>query len=72
MIIPWKSIPSETLDNILESFIMREGTDYGEVERSMEEKKERLLQLIYSEQAVIVWSELHQSLDIKDRQSFLG
>ncbi|MBR0574090.1 MULTISPECIES: YheU family protein [Pasteurellaceae] len=72
MIIPWKSIPSETLDNILESFIMREGTDYGEVERSMEEKKECLLQLIYSEQAVIVWSELHQSLDIKDRQSFFG
>ncbi len=72
MIIPYQTLSAETLDNILESFIMREGTDYGEVELSMIEKKSRLLKLIQSEEAVIVWSELHQSLDIKERKSFLG
>lgn len=72
MIIPWQELPIETLDNILESFILREGTDYGEIELSMEEKKKRLLHLVTSEQAVIVWSELHQSLDIKEKKSFLG
>ncbi len=72
MIIPYQTLPEDTLDNILESFILREGTDYGEVELSMATKKARLLQLIQSEEALIVWSELHQSLDIKDRKSFLG
>ncbi|MDG6881868.1 Uncharacterised protein family (UPF0270) [Phocoenobacter uteri] len=72
MIIPYQTLSTETLDNILESFILREGTDYGEIELSMEEKKSRLLKLIQSEEAIIVWSELHQSLDIKDRKSFLG
>lgn len=72
MIIPWQEIDSKTLDNILESFIMREGTDYGEVELSMDEKKARLLAQIKSEKVVIVWSELHETLDIKDKQTFLG
>ncbi|MDP8079005.1 YheU family protein [Phocoenobacter skyensis] len=72
MIIPWQSLSEDTLDNLLSSFIMREGTDYGEIELSMEEKKSRLLCLLQSEQAVIVWSELHNSFDIKDRKSFLG
>ncbi|PID51377.1 MAG: hypothetical protein CR960_01100 [Pasteurellales bacterium] len=72
MIIPWQELSAEALDNILESFILREGTDYGEVELSMEEKKTRLLHLIKSKQAVIVWSELHESLDIKETKSFLG
>ncbi len=72
MIIPYQTLSTETLDNILESFILREGTDYGEIELSMAEKKSRLLKLIQSEEAIIVWSELHQSLDIKERKSFLG
>lgn len=38
MIIPWQQVDSETLDNLLEAFVLREGTDYGEHERSLTEK----------------------------------
>lgn len=72
MIIPWQSLQPETLRNVLDSFILREGTDYGEVELSLEQKRKRLMALLEAEQAVIVWSELHQNLDIKDKKSFLG
>ena len=38
MIIPWQDISPDALDNLIESFVLREGTDYGEHERSLEQK----------------------------------
>ncbi|MDO4697974.1 MAG: YheU family protein [Pasteurellaceae bacterium] len=72
MIIPWQALEQTTLYNVLDAFILREGTDYGERELSLAEKRERLLVQIKAEKVVIVWSELHQSFDIKDKKSFLG
>lgn len=72
MIIPWQDLEESTLQNVLDSFILREGTDYGEIELSLEEKRARLLAQLKADKVVIVWSELHESLDIKDKKSFLG
>lgn len=72
MIIPWQSLEETTLSNVLDSVILREGTDYGEQELTLDEKRARLRALLEADKAVIVWSELHQSLDIKDKKSFLG
>lgn len=72
MIIPWQDLEESTLYNVLDSVILREGTDYGERELSLAEKRERLLQQLKADKVVIVWSELHESLDIKDKKSFLG
>lgn len=38
MIIPWQELPTETLENIVESVVLREGTDYGSHEFSLEQK----------------------------------
>lgn len=38
MIIPRQDLDPETLDNLIESFVLREGTDYGEYERSLADK----------------------------------
>lgn len=72
MIIPWQELEESTLINVLDSFILREGTDYGERELSLEEKRQRLLAQLKADKVVIVWSELHESLDIKDKHSFLS
>lgn len=29
MLIPWQDLSPETLENLIESFVLREGTDYG-------------------------------------------
>lgn len=71
MIIPWQSLAPSTLQNILESFVLREGTDYGESELTLTEKTNRLRYLLEQDKAVLVWSELHQSIDIKDKSEFL-
>lgn len=72
MIIPWQELEESTLYNVLDSFILREGTDYGERELSLEEKRTRLLAQLKADKVVIVWSELHESLDIKDKNAFLN
>ncbi|WP_145519287.1 YheU family protein [Yersinia mollaretii] len=70
MIIPWQHVDSETLDNLLETFVLREGTDYGEHERSLAQKVEDVRRQLVSGDAVLVWSELHETINIMPRGSF--
>lgn len=65
MIIPWQTLNPDTLVNLVESFILRDGTDYGVEEHSLVQKREKLLSQIKQGKACIFWSELHQTFDIK-------
>ena len=38
MIIPHERLDKETLYNLIESYVLREGTDYGEQEFSIERR----------------------------------
>ena len=44
MIIPITELSTDVLHSIVESFVLREGTDYGAVEISVAEKVEQVLQ----------------------------
>ncbi|MBP2153763.1 uncharacterized protein YheU (UPF0270 family) [Erwinia rhapontici] len=70
MIIPWKDLDTETLDNLIESFVLREGTDYGEQERSLKQKVDDVRRQLNSGEVVLVWSELHESVNIMPRGQF--
>lgn len=70
MIIPWQQIAPDTLQNVIESFVLREGTDYGEHERSLAEKVEDIRRQLISGEAVLMWSELHETLNIMPRSQF--
>lgn len=72
MIIPWQELDSETLNNIIEAVILREGTDYGERELSLETKVEQLQSRLKVGEAVLVYSELHETVDIVDKDSVTG
>ena len=52
--------------------MLREGTDYGEQERSLAEKVEDVRRQIKSGEAVLVWSELHETVNIMPRGQFRG
>ena len=72
MIIPWQDLSPETLDNLIESFVLREGTDYGEHERSLEQKVNDVKRQLKSGDVVLVWSELHETVNIMPRTAFHG
>ncbi len=65
MIIPWQQISPETLTNLIREFVLREGTDYGTEEMSLEEKVSQVRIQLESGEAVILFSELHESVDIR-------
>ncbi|EXU76515.1 MULTISPECIES: YheU family protein [Erwinia] len=67
MIIPWQELETETLNNLIESFVLREGTDYGEHERSLAQKVEDVRRQLSHGEAVLVWSELHETVNIMRR-----
>jgi uncharacterized protein len=70
VIIPWKELDSETLNNLIESFVLREGTDYGEHERSLTQKVEDVRRQLQSGEVLLVWSELHETVNIMPRGQF--
>ncbi|OCG23841.1 hypothetical protein A9G11_04190 [Gilliamella sp. wkB108] len=65
MNIPWQEIDPETLNNLIESFVLREGTDYGLHEKSLKQKVNDVKSQLINGSVAIFWSELHQSIDIK-------
>lgn len=67
MIIPFDTIDEETLQSLVESFVLREGTDYGEVEISLQEKVEQIIEQLRSGDIVIEYSEEHESVNIIEK-----
>ena len=70
MIIPWQELSTEALDNLIQSFVLREGTDYGMQEKTLEQKVADVKKQLVSGEAVLVWSELHESVNIMPAAQF--
>ncbi|ELB1139580.1 YheU family protein [Vibrio parahaemolyticus] len=70
MIIPWQNIAPETLENLIREFVLREGTDYGAVEISLQNKIDQVKTQLEKGEAVIVFSELHETVDIQLKAKF--
>ena len=64
MLIPWQALATETLTNVIESFVLREGTDYGEQEVPLAVKVEQIRQGLENGEWVLVFSELHETVTI--------
>lgn len=67
MIIPVDELAPETLRNIAESVVLREGTDYGAEEVEFKDKVDALLAQLANGDAVLEYSELYESVDIVPR-----
>jgi len=71
MIIPYNELDTATLNNIIEHFVLREGTDYGTTELTMEEKVQQVVNQLKTGEVVIVYSELHESVNILPKSEVL-
>lgn len=66
--IPVESLSSEALNGIIESFILREGTDYGAVEISFERKKEQLRKQIEKKETRVVFDPNSESVTLMSKR----
>jgi uncharacterized protein YheU (UPF0270 family) len=64
VVVPYTSLSAETLRAVIESFILREGTDYGEIELTLDQKVARLLVQLQSGRAQIVFDPVLESVGI--------
>ena len=64
MLIPYQQLDEITLNNLIEQYILREGTDYGEVEFSLQEKTQQILLQIKNKDIHIIYSELEESVTL--------
>lgn len=70
MIVPWQSINATTLTHLLEEFASRDGTDYGVYETSLENKVAALKVQLEQKRILVVYSELHESVNIVSADQF--
>ena len=70
MIVPYEKLNPDTLVNLIEHYILREGTDYGEEEFSKENKVAQIQAQLKSGDALVVFSELHESVNIISKVEF--
>jgi uncharacterized protein YheU (UPF0270 family) len=68
MIIPLEALEKETLLSIIEGFVLREGTEYGAEDVSLTVKVEQVMNALKRGDAVLVYSELHESVDIRAKE----
>lgn len=70
MQIPIDQLNADTLYAIAESFVLREGTDYGDEEVALDDKVQQVISQLRAGQAVLLYSELHDSVDIVSADKF--
>ncbi|MDI7243912.1 YheU family protein [Providencia rettgeri] len=58
------------MENLIESYVLREGTDYGSHEKSLQDKVNDVKRQLVSGEIVLVWSELHESVNFMPKGSF--
>jgi uncharacterized protein YheU (UPF0270 family) len=71
MIIPIDALEADTVYSLAESFLLREGTNKGEQQNDFKTKVQQVLDGLKSGEAVLVYSELHESVDIKRKEDLL-
>lgn len=70
MIIPAEHLSQEALYGLIESFITREGTDYGAYEVSLEDKVQQIKGLLQGGDVLIIYDAGTESTNIMTRQQY--
>lgn len=66
--VPYGELPRDLLQAVIESFVLREGTDYGEKEISLEDKVARVVGQLKKGEAKIMFDPESESVTIALRQ----
>ena len=64
MKIPYTELSQEALLGVMDAFILREGTDYEHEEITIDQKRSRVLSMLQSGEAEIVFYQESDHIDI--------
>lgn len=64
MEIPWEKLDPDTLTRVIEEFVTREGTDYGNAELTLAQKVQQIHAALRQKRAVLVYDNETESCHI--------
>lgn len=64
MVIPYAELSSDALQAVIESFVLREGTDYGTHDVSLSQKVAQVMRQLQRKEAQIIFDPNSESIDI--------
>lgn len=67
MIIPWEKLSKEALENLIREFVLREGTDYGTIEQSLETKEKQIRKQLESGAVFVVFDPKEETASILNK-----
>jgi uncharacterized protein YheU (UPF0270 family) len=67
--IPFRQLAADVLNALIEEFIHRNGTDYGEIEFSLAEKVEQIKRQLQSNEVLVVYDEETETTNIISKHS---
>ena len=62
--IPWQQLSQDALDGIIEEFVSREGTDYGDYDYSFDDKKDQIHAQIRSGKVQVVFDPVGETCQL--------
>jgi uncharacterized protein len=65
VVVPHTQLAADLLRSVIESVVLREGTDYGEREFSLEEKVMRVIRQLERGEAQIIFDPRTETVDIR-------
>jgi len=63
--VPWSQLPPETLQAVIEAFVLREGTEYGMHDVPLASKVSQVRRQLERGEAQIVFDAASESVDIR-------
>lgn len=69
MIIPHTEIAADTLHTLIEEFVTRDGTDYGEHVVSTARKVQQVMGQLERKEIYIIYSELHETCTLQIKET---
>lgn len=64
IIVPYEELSTSALQGVIESFVLREGTDYGATEFSLEQKVAHVMRQLERKEAHVVFDPDSESVSI--------
>ena len=71
VVIPHTELSADALQGVIESFVLREGTEYGAHDVSLQQKVAQVIQQLERKEAQIVFDPNTESIDIVARKGRL-
>jgi uncharacterized protein YheU (UPF0270 family) len=66
--VPYTELSPEALRGVVDSFVLREGTEYGEREFTLDEKRAQVMRQLERGEARIMFDPVSRTVDIVERR----